>query len=271
MFKTLLIAKNDFEGLASAILLYQLENTELDIKLYKYDEVIDILEFNNYDKVYFVGLKNTHKYIDNNHISFKSFKEIMNHISNNNKQLYNDKAVQEFYIHAQSYIDWSWIDKKLYYGKNIDELSKYYNKISLIQTISNRVTRKQELVTDLERELIVFSKKIITDYVNKKTYNIIKKKDKLIAYAYCESNDIEFANKIMNETNADLVILFNIDKGLMRIKTRNPKYIEKNILEKGGRVNSNGGTIKISKTTIEDINDLTFGPIIDDILAGGEN
>lgn len=270
MIKTLLIAKNDFEGLASAILLYQLHYSELDIKFYKYDAEIDSSELIGYDTVYSVGLKNAHTYIkDQKFIKLKSFDEVKANIKESKESLFNNPAFDDFCKHSAAYLDWSWREKQLYYGKNIDELSKYYNKVSLVQTISSRITRQQELVTDLERELIVFSKRIITDYINKKRYKVIEKGDKLIAYAFCEQNDIEFANRIMQEENVDIVVLLNMDKEIARIKTRNSKDIEPYILKAGGRVNSNGGTLKVPLKLVDVIYDLSFNELIRTLTGGG--
>lgn len=271
MNKDILIAKNDFEGVASAIILHHLFNGQVEIKFYPYNEPIDKIETESCDMIYLLGLnkKNlTGKY--DNITCLGSPEEVIDLARATNPKLFKNYKLQEFCKHTVAYLDWSWKEKKLYYGKNIDELSKYYNKANLVETISKRIANKQELVTDMERQLIVFSKKLISDHIDKKKYNVTYVNDKKIIYTFSEINEIELANKLIEKENADMIVIANLNNGIARIKAKKVKEFESIILNQDGRIHSNGGTIKMNAEIIDEINNIVFTDYLLEILTGGK-
>lgn len=267
---TLLIAKNDFSGIASAILLKVVLNKDLDISLYKYDCYMTEIQSDlraskkRYDTIIFFGLKNMNVpvFTDANLHYCHTFEDVKNVYP----IAYNEMAnkypnLKVFYEEITAYLDWSWKDKDMYYGRNLDDLSHYHNKSSFIDKIVDRIFNNKELVDNVDREILLFLKKNTSYYINNKKYSIIKKDGKNIAITISETNEIELANKIIEFENVDAVYLINLEKGLLRVKTDN-EDIKRKILKKRGRINSNGGTLKINKHTIKKINDLLYNDII---------
>ena len=270
MNKDILIAKNDFEGVASAIILHHLFNGQVEIKFYLYNEPIDKIETESCDMIYLLGLNKNNLTGEYDNITcLGSPEEVIDLAKATNPKLFKNSKLQEFCRHTIAYLDWSWKDKELYYGKNIDELSKYYNKAKLVETISKRIANKQELVTDVERQLIVFSKKLISDYIDKKNYNVTFLNGKKIIYTFSEINEIELANKLIEKEDADMIIIANLNNGIARIKAKKAKEFESVILNQDGRVHSNGGTIKIKSEVIDEINNIVFTDYLLKILTGG--
>lgn len=269
MTKTLLITKNDFEGIASSIILNTIfKQTTLDIILCKYEASTTTINTDDYTHIFAIGLKDTQELCERpNKITFifNDFDDVYSFANS----LYSDqfkkyKQLDVFCNHAKAYLDWSWQESKLYYGKNIDELSKYYNKIDLIDKITDRIINNKEIITSVEKQIIVFSKKIMSNYIEKNNFYIVNHNGKKFACSYCESNEIELANKILKTTDVDAVILANLNIDLVRIKTREKNQFRDNIVELNGYANNNGGTLKISEEKKKAINSLLF----DDIISG---
>ena len=104
----------------------------------------------------------------------------------------------------------------------------------------------------------------MSNYIEKNNFYIVNHNGKKIACSYCESNEIELANKILKTTDVDAVILANLNIDLVRIKTREKNQFRDNIVELNGYANNNGGTLKISEEKKKAINSLLF----DDIISG---
>lgn len=267
MNKTLLIARNDFEGIASSILLNVLFEKRIDIMLYKYEQIDFDIDY-NYEQVIVVGLKYY------NIIDKQLSKDIKFVCYDNYNSLYEYclKHKNDYFLrynnlnilceHISSYLNWTWKEKELYYAKNIDELSKFNNKNEVINVITDRILKDEKLVTDLDKELIILSKKMITNYTKKKKYYLKEHNGIKFAYAFCEINEIELANKLIESHNVDVVILANLNTGLIRIKTKEKNMFKDKILNMNGHVNSNGGTIKIDDNIVKKINDMLFNNII---------
>lgn len=269
--KNMLIAKNDFEGVSSSIILYLLLNGQVDMKFYPYNEDIKDIDINKYETIYLLGLnKKSFKEDYDNIVYLGSPEEVIDLAKATNPILFKNYKLQEFCKHTIAYLNWSWKEKKMFFGKNIDELSKYYNKSKLVKTIANRIIKKQELVTDVERELIIFSKKLISDYIDKKNYDITYIDNKKIVYTFSEMNEIELANKLMEKENADIIIIVNLNNGIARIKAKKSKELESIILKQNGRIHSKGGTIKINTEIIDEINNIIFTDYLLKILTGGK-
>lgn len=262
----LLLVKSNFEGLATAILLNVILEKDLDIRFYKYDTVITKQELDDdYKKTFISDLRLVSDIKDSSIIQTFGLNGMNIYLS----LIYTEqvmkyaKELTTFMQHCLAYIDWSWQKKELYYGKNIDELSKHFSKQYLIDLITNRILEHENIIKDSDIQLIIFSKKLITHYINDKQYNIIENNNIKIAYTFCDIYEIELANKILNnEPDIDIVILANLNTKIIRIKPRDKDAFKDEILNMNGYINSNGGTIKILDETINQINDLIFNNII---------
>lgn len=262
----LLLVKSNFEGLATAILLNVILEKDLDIRFYKYDAVITKQDLDDdYKKTFISDLRLVSDIKDNSIIQTFGLKGMNIYISliYTEQVMKYEKELTTFRQHCLAYIDWSWQKKELYYGKNIDELSKHFSKQYLIDLITNRILEHENIIEDSDIQLILFSKKLITHYINDKQYNIIENNNIKIAYTFCDIYEIELANKILNnEPDIDIVILANLNTKIIRIKSRDKDAFKDEILNMNGYINNNGGTIKISDEIINQINDLIFNNII---------
>ena len=235
------LTKNDFEGVASAILSKYIYGDNIDIKFFNYNS--SSLQYEEdakqYEYVIAVGLKNSYQLKKYNLelLECKNFEEMYGHYSSLFPEDFKDNEnLNIFYENVSAYIDWSWSDKQLYYGKNIDELCKYLGKIEVIEKIAERLSNGNEIVTNIEKEMLVFAKKIMTNSIqNKKytkTYN--KKTDKKIAITYSDAYEIELANHILSqEKDVDAVMIINMNTKIARIKTSKGVNLEKEIIEAG--------------------------------------
>lgn len=267
----LLITKNDFLGIASSILLKVLCDNNIDISMIKYDcspleiEYSYVNKNKEYNTVILFGLKNAKEVKFNTKHTYRC---------NNFNTLYKNFFKKEYEIKSKeytslisfiqeisAYLDWTWEEKNMFYGRNLDDLSHYYNKINFIDKIANRIVNGEELVNDIEREILLFLKKKASHYINNKKYTIINKKGKNIAITISETNEIQLANKIAEFEDIDAVYLVNLETGLLRVKTADEE-IKQKIKKKQGKINSNGGTLKINKNTIKKIQDILYNDII---------
>ena len=213
MNNNLLLVKNDFEGIASAILLSVLFKHKIDIKFYRYEVEHTELETAGYDYIYAIGIKN----IDKIETSYEC-------------------------------------------------LTVFENFIELVDKIIN----DKEIINAIERQMIIFSKKIMTNYIDKKNYYIVEKDDVKLAYAFSEMNEIELANKIIEKEDVNAVVLANLNNRIIRIKAnKKNKNFTDDILKLNGYANSNGGTLKISDETYDKVHCLVFDEILN-TLKGGE-
>lgn len=251
MNKILLLTKNDFEGIASAILLKYIHGNNVDIQFYNYKAPITHYQedASKYEMVIAVGLKNAYYLnIDSELLACKSFEEIYKKYNEIYPEDFNNSSLYAFKENVTAYIDWSWSEKKLYFGKNIDELSKYLGKLEVIEKIAERISSEKEIITDVEKEMLVFAKKIMTNNIQNKRYEIITINDKKFAVTYGEMYEIELANHILSEeSDVDAVVIFNMTTKIARIKTAKGVNMEKTIQNAGGITNSNGGTIKFGQ------------------------
>ena len=251
--RVLHLTKNDFEGIASAILSKYIYGDNIDIKFFNYSSSSYQYEEDakQYEYVIAVGLKNSYqlKKFNINLLECKNFEEMHKHYSILfPEDFINNESLKIFYENAAAYIDWSWADKQLYYGKNIDELSKYLGKIEIIDKIAERLSTKENIITNIEKEMLVFAKKIMTNSIQSKKYTIENAKDKKYAIAYTDAYEIELANHILSqEKDIDAVIIVNMNTKIARIKTAKGVNLEKQIIKAGGITNSNGGTIKFGE------------------------
>lgn len=254
MNKILLITKNDFEGMASAILLKYIHAENIDIKFYNYKAPVNSYQedASKYEMVIAVGLKNSHYLrIDSQTLLCNNFEDLYRLSKGLYPEDFNNKSLDIFKENVSAYIDWSWAEKKLYFGKNIDELSKHLSKQEMVDKIAERISLEQEIITDIEKEMLIFVKKIMTNVIQNKRYEIQTINNKKFAITYGEMYEIELANHILNqEQDIDAVVIFNMTTKIARIKTAKGVNMEKSIEEAGGLTNSNGGTIK-------------FGPVFD--------
>lgn len=251
--RVLHLTKNDFEGIASAILSKYVYGDNIDIKFYNYSS--SSYQYENdakqYEYVIAVGLKNSYqlKKFDVNMLECKNFEEMHYHYKGLFPEDFeNNSSLVSFYDNATAYIDWSWADKHLYYGKNIDELCKYLGKNEVIEKIATRLSTKEEIVTKIEKEMLVFAKKIMTNTVQNKKYAMHLEGNRKYAITYSDSYEIELANHILSqERGIDAVIVINMNTKIARIKTAKNINLEKQITKAGGITNSNGGTIKFGE------------------------
>lgn len=270
MIRTLLIAKNDFEGIASLIVLNTIfkNKSGLDMTLCKYDTNLDTIDTNDYSIIFVVGIKDIKKLKSSGKAvyCFNSYDEVYNLAKNTYTDAFNSyNQLEVFCTHAKAYLDWSWQSSELYYGKNIDELSKYYNKIDLINTITDRIINGEEIITPVEKQIIIFSKKIMSNYIEKNNFHLVEHNGKSFACSFCENHEIELANMILKTINVDAVILVNLNTHLIRIKTREKDEFKDIITQLNGHTNNNGGTLKISDDKLKAINSLIFKDVLDKI------
>ena len=265
----LILAKNDIEGLASSILLNTTILPDPDINFCKYEADLQHYQTKDYAETYSISLKNTDAINSKTVYVFDKFKDVVEFCKKKNPKIFEtNKVLNEFIEHVNAYINWTWKDKQLYWCKNIDELSKYYNKNKLVATITNRIHNEEVLVTDTEIEIIIFSKKMLTSYIENKAYNVMVYDNKKYVCAYATINEIELANKLLNQEKADVAIVINLNNDIVRIKTAKDSSIQEEILNLGGVVNSNGGTFKLSYKHIININHQIFLDIIKSLKGG---
>ena len=273
MNNNLLLVKNDFEGIASAILLSVLFKHKIDIKFYRYEVEHTELETAGYDYIFAIGIKNIDK-IETSYkclTVFEKFIELVEILKADREDLFIEyKQLNVFCEHALAYLDWTWQDNKLYYGKNIDELSKYFNKADLVRNITDKIINNKEIINNMERQMIIFSKKIMTNYIERKNYSVVEDNGIKLAYTFCEVNEIELANKIIENENVDAVVLANLNNRIIRIKTnKKSNNFTNEISQLKCHANSNGGTLKISDETYDKVHCLVFDEILN-TLKGGE-
>lgn len=248
---TLLMTKNDFEGIASAIITKYVCGADLDIKFYNYKTSKEILDNDSkgYSTIFVTGLKNGDKIDNNVALIANNFESYYVRLAQIFFEDFSNPSLIEFKKNATAYINWSWFDKKLYYGKNIDELSKYLGKQEVIDKIAERISNLEELVTEEEKNMLVFIKKVMTNNIKNKKYDIKEIDNKKFAVTYAEVYEIELANYILSqEKDIEAVVIFNMNTKIARIKTAKNIDLSDKILSMGGIVNSNGGTIKFGNT-----------------------
>ena len=272
---TLLIAKNDFEGIATAIFLNVILKQKIDIKFYRYEIDSEEIETEEYNYIISIGLKNVEN-IDTKYKTltiFNSFAEVVDYFKADNEDVYKKhKLLDTFCKHAEAYLNWTWKDDKLYYGKNIDELSKYFNKADLVRNITDKIINNKEIINNMERQMIIFSKKIMTNYIERKNYSVVEDNGIKLAYTFCEVNEIELANKIIENENVDAVVLANLNNRIIRIKTnKKSNNFANEISQLKCHTNSNGGTLKISDNTYDKIHRLVFDDILNTLRGGTIN
>ena len=247
MNNNLLLVKNDFEGIASAILLSVLFKHKIDIKFYRYEVEHTELETAGYDYIYAIGIKNIDK-IETSYeclTVFENFIELVEILKADREDLFIEyKQLNVFCEHSLAYLDWTWQD--------------------------NKIINDKEIINAIERQMIIFSKKIMTNYIDKKNYYIVEKDDVKLAYAFSEMNEIELANKIIEKEDVNAVVLANLNNRIIRIKAnKKNKNFTDDILKLNGYANSNGGTLKISDETYDKVHCLVFDEILN-TLKGGE-
>lgn len=243
--------KNDIEGICCAILLkYAIDKEDMEIIFKPYNQE-DTIILSKEDINYVVCL-NSNKY-KGEFFHIKEPREITTFIKDNYYEKTFNSTYKAFCDDMFSYIDWSWKRKGLYYVKNIDELSKYYNKANLVSLVADRIKNKQELVTSTERNIIVFSKRLISDYIDKKSYRIDYINGYKIVYTFSDINEIELANKLLEMEDADIAITINLSTSIVRFKSKDKNdFIRDTIKNLGGKVHSSGGTLKIEVDSIYD-------------------
>lgn len=252
MNRVLLLTKNDFEGMASAILLKYIHDTNIDLSFHNYkasvNEMYDVAK--SYEIVIAVGLKNMNQLNVNSELLIcNNFEDLYSKCEDLYYEDFDNHTLEIFKQNVSAYIDWSWVDRKLYFGKNIDELSKYLGKTETINKISERISYNQELITNTEKELLIFAKKIMTNNIQNKRYDLLSVNNKNFAVTYAEMYEIELANHILSqEKNIDAVVIFNMTTKIARIKTARGTTMERAIVDAGGLTNSNGGTIRFGPT-----------------------
>ena len=248
MNRILLITKNDFEGIASAILLKYSNGDNIDTQFYSYKAPVNHYQedASKYEMVIAVGLKNaSYLNIASELLVCNCFEDLYVKCNEMYPEDFNNPSLDIFKENVTAYIDWSWAEKRLYFGKNIDELSKYLGKQEIIDKIAERISLKEEIVTETEKEMLIFAKKIMTNNIQNKRYEIVAIGNKKFAVTYGEMYEIELANHILaQEIDIDAVVIFNMTTKIARIKTARGVNMEKSIQDAGGLTNSNGGTIK---------------------------
>ena len=248
MNRVLLITKNDFEGMACAILLKYIHENNVDLSFHNYKA--PVTELHNtakpYEIVIAVGLKHSNQLnIDSELLICNSFEDLFSRYKELYYEDFNNSSLDTFKENISAYIDWSWAEKRLYFGKNIDELSKYLGKVEMINKIAERISHNEEIITEVEKEMLIFAKKIMTNNIQSKRYDIITVNNKRFAVTYAEMYEIELANYILSqERDIDAVVIFNMTTKIARIKTARGVSMEQSIADAGGLTNSNGGTIK---------------------------
>ena len=265
MNNCLIIAKNDMNGFASSILLSLFACNEPVIKFCRYDaEHIDI---NGYENIFIVGINKLKIKSNANIITLNNFEETIMYCRRKTVLFETNAVLQSFCEHVIAYLNWTWQEKEMYDGKDLDELRKYINKDKLIKIIAERILKEETLMTEIEKENIVFAKKLMTHYIQNKSYNIIEHNNKKYGCVYATLNEIELANKLINTHELDAVIVINLNNNIVRIKTKD-EIIREKIANAGGAINSNGGTIKLNEKEIYHFNTHTFNSIIN-LLEGG--
>lgn len=249
--KVLLLSKNDYNGIASAILCRYIFENNLDIVFHNYSaslETFNNIDFNSYKLIIIMGLKNANKIAVKtfNYLIANSFLELYDICKENFPEDFDNTKLNEFYQNSLAYIDWSWNEKGLYYGKNIDDLCKYLNKEEIIELIANRIANKEDIITKTDKDILLFVKKMMTNIIKENRYEVIEMNNKKFAVTYANNYEIELANYILSKEKDNIcaVIIINMNTKIARIKAAKGFKLEKEISQSGGVVNSNGGTLK---------------------------
>lgn len=252
MNRVLLATKNDFEGIACAILLKYIHGENVDMSFHNYKAPVTEIQntAKQYEIVIAVGLKNANQInINSELLTCNGFEDLYAQYKELYYEDFNNPSLNVFKDNVSAYIDWSWAQKRLYFGKNIDELSKYLGKVEMINKIAERISCNEDIITETEKEMLIFAKKIMTNNIQNKKYEIIEDEGKKFAVTYGEIYEIELANHILSqEKDIDAVIVFNMTTKIARIKTAKGVNMERAISNAGGLTNSNGGTIKFGPT-----------------------
>jgi hypothetical protein len=252
---------NDFEGMACAILSKYIFGDNITIKYIEpapmpgnFNTALDALDIDI--SLLIVSVKMSpivnSKYNLIQATSHKMFDEFYRKFESMFPESFkNNSALTTFKENARAYLDWTWKAKSLYLGKNIDDLSKSYDKEYLVSKMATRISQKQHVVTDAEKEILKFDKHKMTKYIESKKVSYLTTSNYSYGIIYADQHNIEAANVILNKHNIEIAVVINMDTKLALFKCNANKLSKekidkfKKLLEDaGGITQKNGGSIK---------------------------
>lgn len=251
--KTIHITKNDFEGMACAILSKFIFGNNVDIDIasrfipkFALDQKIDI---NSHNLIITSGInEKTDKDILT--IEVDSFKELYDKLSIMFPKEFDNQTLRLFKEHTEAYIDWSWRDKQLYLGKNIDELTKSMEKEDVIENIASRIANKELLITETEKAIIKAEKNRMTNSIEDRHLRTRKIGNYNAVFAFAENYKNELANILINKDikgfKADIVFIIDMHMGYTFVKySKHPKMKDfyKKLQDMGASTGNNNTAI----------------------------
>ena len=267
--KTIHITKNDFEGMACAILSKYLFENNLDIKFAsKYIPKLALerkIDINSHCFIIISGIK---EQINKNIpiIQADTFKELYNKLNILFPKEFDNQTLKLFKEHVDAYLDWSWKEKELYLAKNIDELTKSMEKKDIIDNIAKRIFNKELLITDNERAIIKAEKKKMTNSIEDRHLITQKIGNYNVVITFAENYKNELANVLINKDikgfKADIVYIIDMHMGYAFVKyckSNKMKNFNKKLEDMGASIEKNNtAIIKFGNTFVKTIvNSLT--------------
>ncbi|MGL5507919.1 MAG: hypothetical protein ACRDB0_08465 [Paraclostridium sp.] len=232
--KVLHVLNSNFEGIACAILSKYIfgDNIELHTMNDKASEH-DIKQKIASDNYSLVIISMGQKEIDLTvpAIQSQSFKDLYNKLSIPYADYFDNQTLKLYYENICAYLDWSWNSKKLYLGKNLDDLSKIMDRSDIIDNVANRIIDKELIVSSQEKKLLKLEKTRLSKYIEERKYMWHNTKDIKALFVYAEKHMIETANTLIQK-DVDIVFVIDMNAGIVIIKyNQNKAHILKKKLE----------------------------------------
>jgi oligoribonuclease NrnB/cAMP/cGMP phosphodiesterase (DHH superfamily) len=266
MSRIIHLTANDFEGMACAVLSKYIFGDNITIKYIEptpmpsnLNTALDALDTDNtsllivtvkgspiVNSKYNLIQATSHKMFDE---FYKKFEFMFPESFKGNSSLITFKE------NTRAYLDWTWKSKSLYLGKNIDDLSKSYDKEYLVSKIATRISQKQHVVTDAEKEILKFDKHKMTKYIESKKVSYLTTSNFSYGIIYGDQYNIETANVMLNKHSIEIAVVINMDTKLALFRCNTNKLSKdridkfKKLLEDvGGITQKSGGIIKFDST-----------------------
>ena len=223
--KTFHITKNDFEGMACAILSKYIFGNNIEIEFaskfipsFALERKIDI---NSHKFVIASGIQEkVQKDIPT--IQVNTFRELYDKLSVMFPKEFDNQTLRLFNEHTDAYLDWSWREKELYLAKNMDELTKSMEKEDIINNIAERINNKELLITETEKAIIKAEKNRMSNSIEDRSLRTQKIGEYNAVFTFAENYKNELANilisKDINGFKADIAYIIDMHMGYVFVK-----------------------------------------------------
>lgn len=243
---------NDYEGMACAILsTYIFGNS---IKIIHCDKKASC-KITKHKQIFITGIDcNTDEDPSLVHCKGKYFfNEFLKKIKMSFPEYFiNNSALDTFIEHSKAYIDWSWNTKQLYYGKNLDELSKLYGRDATIMSTANRISTVDHIVSDQEKEILKFEKYRMNQYIDSKEIEIMLVGKFRYGIVYADQYVAEISNWLLKKHKVDVAVVINMSNKIATYKynksNKNMLGFNKKLENIGANITNNGGIVKFKST-----------------------